>query len=113
VKERPLVLIYSNWNECQKFRREHGLGLRPAEMKAENMRLGLMGHRDFDFMLVDTALAPELEAELERRGCTHVVPVTRWRYRIADAIANAVEWVFDRMMAFLDVPRTKRVRVMK
>jgi hypothetical protein len=106
-------LIYRNWNECRKFRREHGLGPHLAEVQFENMNVALMGRMAFDFMLVDTDLTPGWEAELNRRQCRHVIPVTRLRYRVLDAITARLQALVDRMHESLTPARCRRVPVLK
>jgi hypothetical protein len=112
VKQRLLVLIYRNYGALRRFSRDHGLGY-PLVVRADRLHVDMGGLQDFDYMLVDTELTPEWEKELERRRCTHVVPVTRWRYRIGDVIAKLVDAALGRVIAFVEAPRVKRVRVVK
>jgi hypothetical protein len=112
VKQRLLVLIYRDYGALKRFSHDHGLGY-PLNVRADSLQIDMAGLKDFDYMLVDSELTPEWEKELERRQCTHVVPVTRWRYRIGDVIAKLVDAVLGRVIAFVEAPRVKRVRVLK
>jgi 2-keto-3-deoxy-L-rhamnonate aldolase RhmA len=112
VKERSLILIYRDWTALKAFRDTHGL-YRAIPARVDRLQTDLMGRMAFDFMLVDTELAPHWEDELNRRQCVHVVPVVRLRYRIVEAIANTVERVLDRIIAAFCVDRCRRVRVVR
>jgi hypothetical protein len=113
VKERPLVLIYRNWNACQKFRREHQLGLRPREARISFLKEELLGCMAFDFILVDTDLTPEWEEELNRRQCRHVIPTIRLRYRILDSIERLYLRIRNRLVDSVFPERVRRVPVVK
>jgi hypothetical protein len=108
-----LVLIYNDWQQCQKFQREHGISLCWSQAKVDRLGLDLMGRRDFDYMLVDTALTPEWEAEMNRRRCRHVIPSTRLRYRVYDWITARLERLVERLHDGVFPARCRRIQVVK
>jgi hypothetical protein len=113
VKERPLVLIYANLDACQRFRHEHGISLRCGQARVDSLSLDLMGRRDFDYMLVDTALTPEWETEMNHRRCRHVIPSTRLRYRIYDWLTSRLQDLAERLQGGLFPARCRRIQVVK